>query len=75
MATNSWLLACKDEIGQALYYAKATLGVGPYFQVFNSTLVDSITYLNLTSYIPIIILIIANQLIKQELQTSNYIKA
>jgi hypothetical protein len=49
--------------------------VGPYFQVFNSTLVDSIAYFHLTSYIPIIILIIVNQLIKQELRTSNYSKA
>jgi hypothetical protein len=33
MAINSRLLACKDEIGQALYYAKLALRVDPYFQV------------------------------------------
>jgi hypothetical protein len=30
---NSRLLACKTEIGQALYYVKPTLKVDPYFQV------------------------------------------
>jgi hypothetical protein len=33
MAINSWLLACKTEIGQSLYYAKPVLRVDPYFQV------------------------------------------
>jgi hypothetical protein len=30
---TSQLLACKAEIGQALYYAKLMLRVGPYIQV------------------------------------------
>jgi hypothetical protein len=33
MAINSQLLACKAEIGYALYYAKLALRVSPYFQV------------------------------------------
>jgi hypothetical protein len=33
MAINSQLLACKVELGQALYYTKLTLRVNPYFQV------------------------------------------
>jgi hypothetical protein len=33
MAINSRLLACKAEIGQALYYVKPALRVDPYFQV------------------------------------------
>jgi hypothetical protein len=33
MTINSRLLACKAEIGQALYYAKLALRVDPYFQV------------------------------------------
>jgi hypothetical protein len=30
---NSRLLVCKVEIGQALYYTKLVLRVGPYIQV------------------------------------------
>jgi hypothetical protein len=59
MAINSRLLACKAEIGQALYYAKPTLRVGPYFQAFNPNPVNSITYFKLASYIPIIRLVVA----------------
>jgi hypothetical protein len=33
MAINSQLLACKAEIGQAPYYVKLALRVGPYIQV------------------------------------------
>jgi hypothetical protein len=33
MVINNRLLACKAELGQALYYAKLTLRVNPYFQV------------------------------------------
>jgi hypothetical protein len=51
MTINSRLLACKTEIGQALYYAKPALRVGPYFKVFNPNPVDSITYFKLASYI------------------------
>jgi hypothetical protein len=33
MAINIRLLACKAELGYALYYVKPTLRVDPYFQV------------------------------------------
>jgi hypothetical protein len=33
VAINSWLIACKGWIGEALYYAKLTLRVDPYFHV------------------------------------------
>jgi hypothetical protein len=35
MAIKSRLLACKAEIGEALYYAKPALRVDPYFQVLS----------------------------------------
>jgi hypothetical protein len=33
VAINSQLLACKAEIGEALYYVKLALRVDPYFHV------------------------------------------
>jgi hypothetical protein len=43
MAINSQLLACKAEIGGALYYVKPVLRVSPYLSSFSSTQVISIT--------------------------------
>jgi hypothetical protein len=43
MAINSRLLACKAEIGQALYYVKLALRVDPYFHVFSSNQADANT--------------------------------
>jgi hypothetical protein len=37
MAINSRLLACKAEVGQALYNVKPALRVYPYFQVLALT--------------------------------------
>jgi hypothetical protein len=53
MAINSQLLICKAELGEALYYAKPTLKVDPYFQVL--ALLKLMPYLLwLTSYTQII---------------------
>jgi hypothetical protein len=43
VAINSWLLACKVEIGGALYYVKPELRVSPYLSSFSSTQVISNT--------------------------------
>jgi hypothetical protein len=47
VAINSRLLACKAEIGEALYYAKPVLRVDPYIQVLALIkLLPPITFLN-----------------------------
>jgi hypothetical protein len=44
---NSRLLACKPEIGEALYYVKPALRVDSYFQVLDLIkLLSSLTFLN-----------------------------
>jgi hypothetical protein len=47
MDINIRLLACKAELGQALYYAKPALGVGAYFQVLGlAQLIPLLTFIN-----------------------------
>jgi hypothetical protein len=47
VAINSQLLACKAELGQALYYAKLMLRVYPYFQVLAlAQLIPLLTFIN-----------------------------
>jgi hypothetical protein len=47
MAINSQLLACKAELGQALYHAKPILRVDPYFQVLAlAQLISLLTFIN-----------------------------
>jgi hypothetical protein len=47
VAINNRLLACKAEIGEALYYAKLALRVDPYFQVLALLKLTAITGLPL----------------------------
>jgi hypothetical protein len=43
MVINSRLLACKAEIGEALYYVKLMLRVDPYFQLLALLKLNDIT--------------------------------
>jgi hypothetical protein len=70
---NNRLIASKAEIGQALYYAKLTLRVGPYIQVLALLKIfPLLAFIN--QLYSLIILKLSIKLIKQELQTSNYSK-
>jgi hypothetical protein len=47
VAINGRLLACKAELGQALYYAKPALRVDPYFQLLAlAQLIPLLTFIN-----------------------------
>jgi hypothetical protein len=60
VAINSRLLACKAEIGEALYYAKLALRVDPYFQVLALLKLNAITGLQIPALIKSFRLLAAN---------------
>jgi hypothetical protein len=60
VAINNRLLACKAEIGYALYYAKLTLRVNLYFQVLALLKLNAITGLHLPALFKLFQLTTAN---------------